>query len=64
MGRSAPRPQEQHGLARAAEQGSAVVDFVLVGGLLTMFSFDLVNKSYEDGLSFRGISLHTFKGGH
>ena len=37
MGRSAPRPQEQHGLARAAEQGSAVVDFVLVGGLLTMF---------------------------
>ena len=37
MGRSAPRPQEQQGLTRAAEQGSAVVDFVLVGGLLTMF---------------------------
>ncbi|MGZ4661608.1 MAG: TadE family protein [Arthrobacter sp.] len=37
MGRSAPGPQEQQGPARAAEQGSAVVDFVLVGGLLTMF---------------------------
>jgi len=37
MGRSAPGPQEQQGAARAAEQGSAVVDFVLVGGLLTMF---------------------------
>lgn len=37
MGRSAPWPQEQQGAARAAEQGSAVVDFVLVGGLLTMF---------------------------
>lgn len=37
MGRSAPGPHEQQGPARAAEQGSAVVDFVLVGGLLTMF---------------------------
>ncbi|QDG63029.1 TadE family protein [Pseudarthrobacter sp. NIBRBAC000502771] len=37
MSRSAPGPQEQQGAARAAEQGSAVVDFVLVGGLLTMF---------------------------
>lgn len=37
MGRSAPGPQDQQGPARAAEQGSAVVDFVLVGGLLTMF---------------------------
>ena len=37
MGRAAPRPREQQGLTRAAEQGSAVVDFVLVGGLLTMF---------------------------
>lgn len=37
MGRSAPGPQEQQGAARAAEQGSAVVDFVLVGGLLAMF---------------------------
>ena len=37
MGRSAPGPQEQQGPARAAEQGSAVVEFVLVGGLLTVF---------------------------
>ncbi|MEO5316165.1 pilus assembly protein [Pseudarthrobacter sp. CC12] len=37
MGRSAPWPHEQQGPARAAEQGSAVVEFVLVGGLLTVF---------------------------
>lgn len=37
MGRPAPRPAEQPELSRPGERGSAVVDFVLVGGLLTMF---------------------------
>ena len=45
MGRSAPWPQEQQGAARAAEQGSAVVDFVLVGGLLTMFFLAILQLS-------------------
>jgi len=42
MGRSAPRPLEQPGLCPAGERGSAVVDFVLVGGLLTMFFLAII----------------------
>src|SRR6478752_958779 len=42
MSRSAPGPQEQQGAARAAERGSAVVDFVLVGGLLTFFFLAII----------------------
>ena len=42
MRRAAPRTAEQPALSRAGEQGSAVVDFVLVGGLLTMFFLAIV----------------------
>ncbi|MBX7445467.1 MULTISPECIES: TadE family protein [unclassified Arthrobacter] len=37
MGKPAAMPPVPRGLCRAGERGSAVVDFVLVGGLLTMF---------------------------
>lgn len=42
MARSAPRPGVQPGLPREGERGSAVVDFVLVGGLLTMFFLAII----------------------
>ena len=42
MRRAAPRTAEQPALSRAGERGSAVVDFVLVGGLLTMFFLAIV----------------------
>lgn len=42
MAGSARRPLEQPGLSRAAERGSAVVDFVLVGALLTMFFLAII----------------------
>ncbi|WP_457950649.1 TadE family protein [Pseudarthrobacter sp. alpha12b] len=42
MGRSAPVPGVRPELSRAGEQGSAVVDFVLVGGLLTMFFLAII----------------------
>ena len=42
MGRSAPAPAVRPELSRAGEQGSAVVDFVLVGGLLTMFFLAII----------------------
>ncbi|MBT2566633.1 pilus assembly protein [Arthrobacter sp. ISL-85] len=42
MAGSARRPVEQPGLSRAAERGSAVVDFVLVGALLTMFFLAII----------------------
>ncbi|BCW79264.1 TadE family protein [Arthrobacter sp. NicSoilC5] len=42
MRRAAPRTAEQPALSRAGEQGSAVVDFVLIGGLLTMFFLAIV----------------------
>lgn len=39
---SAPVPAAQPDLSRPGERGSAVVDFVLVGGLLTMFFLAIV----------------------
>ncbi|MGO4237536.1 TadE/TadG family type IV pilus assembly protein [Pseudarthrobacter sp. YAF2] len=42
MARSAPGPEVQPGLPREGERGSAVVDFVLVGGLLTMFFLAII----------------------
>ena len=42
MRRAAPRTAEQPALSRAGERGSAVVDFVLVGGLLTMFFLAII----------------------
>ncbi|MHC6230434.1 TadE family protein [Arthrobacter sp. MMS24-T111] len=42
MARSAPRPEARPGLPSAGEWGSAVVDFVLVGGLLTMFFLAII----------------------
>jgi Flp pilus assembly protein TadG len=42
MARSAPVPEAQPGLPRQGERGSAVVDFVLVGGLLTMFFLAII----------------------
>ena len=39
---SAPGPAVQPELPRPGERGSAVVDFVLVGGLLTMFFLAII----------------------
>lgn len=39
---SAPGPAVQPELSRPGERGSAVVDFVLVGGLLTMFFLAII----------------------
>ena len=42
MSRSSPRPGKQNDPSGSGEQGSAVVDFVLVGGLLTMFFLAII----------------------
>jgi Flp pilus assembly protein TadG len=42
VSRSSPRPGKQNDLGGSGEQGSAVVDFVLVGGLLTMFFLAII----------------------
>jgi len=42
MRASAPGPAVQPELSRPGERGSAVVDFVLVGGLLTMFFLAII----------------------
>ncbi len=42
MSKSSPRPGKQYDLGGSGEQGSAVVDFVLVGGLLTMFFLAII----------------------
>ncbi|TDT82503.1 TadE-like protein [Arthrobacter sp. AG258] len=42
MARSAPGPEARPGLRPEGERGSAVVDFVLVGGLLTMFFLAII----------------------
>ncbi|MFF1881015.1 TadE/TadG family type IV pilus assembly protein [Pseudarthrobacter sp. NPDC058196] len=42
MARSAPGPEARPGLPSQGERGSAVVDFVLVGGLLTMFFLAII----------------------
>lgn len=42
MLRSSRRPNNQDDQRRSGEQGSAVVDFVLVGGLLTMFFLAII----------------------
>ena len=42
MARSAPGPEARPGLRSEGERGSAVVDFVLVGGLLTMFFLAII----------------------
>ncbi|MCU1517163.1 MAG: pilus assembly protein TadE [Pseudarthrobacter sp.] len=42
MSRSSPRPGKQNDLGGSGEHGSAVVDFVLVGGLLTMFFLAII----------------------
>ncbi|GGH93667.1 TadE/TadG family type IV pilus assembly protein [Arthrobacter liuii] len=42
MKRSVPGPVTEPGLSRPGERGSAVVDFVLVGGLLTMFFLAII----------------------
>jgi Flp pilus assembly protein TadG len=42
VSRSSPRTGKQNDLGGSGEQGSAVVDFVLVGGLLTMFFLAII----------------------
>lgn len=42
MSGSAPGPEAQPELPRQGERGSAVVDFVLVGGLLTLFFLAII----------------------
>lgn len=42
MARSAPRPEARRGFRPEGERGSAVVDFVLVGGLLTLFFLAII----------------------
>ena len=42
MGTPAPGSAVQPEMSRPGEQGSAVVDFVLVGGLLTMFFLAII----------------------
>lgn len=42
MGKPAASPPVPRGQCRAGERGSAVVDFVLVGGLLTMFFLAII----------------------
>lgn len=42
MSRSSHPLRKQHGQSGTGEQGSAVVDFVLVGGLLTMFFLAII----------------------
>ena len=42
MGKPSASPPVPRGQCRAGERGSAVVDFVLVGGLLTMFFLAII----------------------
>jgi len=42
LSRSSPWPGKQSDPSGSGEQGSAVVDFVLVGGLLTMFFLAII----------------------
>ena len=57
MSRSFPRTGKQHGLGGSGEQGSAVVDFVLVGGLLTMFFLAIIQLTLILRYSFAADRL-------